>query len=346
MPGTKEIVISSKCHEFIEEAAKLTIEKGNTETNEKVWDRISDELQIAGVANEKISTELRNLVNKKILELEKDLEIPEAEHTKLNSGQYYRWVRKKGFSDPVFAHKSEDTLPQGNDADSSTFKPEVSEEKSYSILRNQLINIFKEMRKQLKENIDFIKSDAPVNWKEFFSIESESKKLFDKMQSMVVANFAEITHCKDNRQIILPTDRFLIMAIKFWAGNKFYGKKYHTIVKAKSDVSQKKLSIFLDDPFDYADLIFHTMIDPLNLHFLDIKCPICNRYQLKTIWHIDGTWNIICTNEIAHNDKKIYFDASMITKRLEELLENKRGAGDHFLHERQIEVLKDEHTKK
>lgn len=347
MATQKSVVLSPRCKDFVVEAAKLTIQKGNTETNEKIWDKIADELEIAGVAKEKISTELRNLVNKQILELEKDLDIPEAEHTKLNSGQYYRWVRKRGFQDPVFAHNENNSLPQGNDADSSSLMPEVARDKPFSLLRNQYIFICQEMRKQLKENIDLIKQElSPEVWQRFFEDQSETKKFFDKMQSMIVADFEDENRSRDNRQIILPTDRFLVMAIKFWAGNKWYGKKYHTIVKLKSKISAKKLSIFLEDPFSYSDLIYHVMIEPLNLHFLDIKCPECERYSLKSIFYKDGTWNIVCNNEVSHNDKKIYFNASLIVNRLEQLRKNIGGAGTAFLKVREIPILIDTPIKK
>lgn len=341
---TKSISLSPKTLEAIEKGARQILDPDVNITNEKIWDTIADDLMMAGMEKTKVAKEVCDILEKKAIELAtvEKIEI-DADHIRINSGQFYRWARKREFTNPFFA-RNKNQLPQGNDADSSDFTQDLSEKEPFSEVRKKMIFIFQEMRNQLKENIKLLRDEKHTisedSWKLFFEDESDTKKLLDQIQSMMVASFSESNKCRDARQIILPTDRFLSIAIASWVYNSWYCKKYHAVVKARHKITPKKFSIFINDTLSKSNLIYHTMLDPLNLHFLDIKCPECGRYSLKTMWNVDGTWHIVCINEASHSDKKVQFPASLIEERLQQLDKNTGGARTAFLRERGIDEIK------
>lgn len=354
---SQNISLTPKCKELISDAARLLVEKSeNVETNEKIWDKISDELLVIGVQKEKVSTELRKLVENKIKELEPDL--PENAHTKLNTGQYYRWVRKKGFQDPAFQLRKEESLPSGNGTDTSS--EEINKNQPFAILRNQLINIVDDMISQMRKMRSDLKKDfiideklkskenpegkKIIDWSKFFQ-DKETEELFKVMKTLLIAAAEENKQLMDSRQIILPTDRFLSLAIIHFVGKKWYGKNWHSVVKEKVRLTPKKLLMFLQEEVSYSKLISYTMIEPLNLHFLDIKCPECGKFSLKTMWHKGGTWNIVCTNEEAHESQKLYFPSTLIDEQLGNLLYDKKTATE-FLEKHHITIPDNEPKKK
>ena len=333
---SKAIALTPRCKNLLAEAAKLEEANSSAIQKEELWNKIADEFLMLGIQKEKISTEVRIAIQKQIAQdyKKQHLEIPEKE-IRINSGQYYRWARKKGYTNPYFAKNKNEQLPKGNEAETSK---EVRKEDDYSALRNQMIFLFDAIRKHCKENIVLIKKNHPKEvWKKFFEDESDTKKFLDKIQNMIVADLPEWNRCKDARQMILPTERFLVLAMLSHVYPKWYAKKYHALVKQKSSISGKKMSIYLDDLVSMSNLVHHTMLEPLNLHFLDLKCPGCNRYSLKTNYKMDGSWNIICINEVEHNDKKTVFPASLLTKHLTELTK-KKALSANFLKERGLSV--------
>lgn len=335
MGGAAEsIVLSARCRDFIKEAAKLELQSGvELETKFMLWDKILDEFLIAGVPKHEISGLVRRELKKQLIEEYKEQKIElDEKNIEINSGHYYRWARSREITDPDFnPKKNQEGLPQGNYKDSSLFTPEVSDEKPFAILRNQYIMIAQELRQQLKQNIDLMKIEfAPDVWEEFFKDKSEVGKFFRLLQDMLVADIPENNRCRDTRHALLPVQRFLAVSIKCFVGNKWFCKNYYSVVKQKTKITPKKFSLFLDDVNSISDLIYYVQDNPLNLHFLDIRCPKCKRYSLKTTWHENGTWDIFCINESAHNDRKIRFPASIIFERLEQLKRNKVAAA-YFL---------------
>lgn len=345
--NSKSVVLSPRCQDYINQAAKIEDSYVDPVEKEKLWDKIADEFLMAGIPKEQISTEVRNSIQHQMIVnyKEQGLEIPEQE-AKINSGHYYRWARKRNYTNPYFSRNTED-VASGNTEDSSENTKELSEKEPFFEQRRKLVFIIDELKQSLSEDKKLIldKEISLETWTKFFEDQSEEKKYLDFLQGIFLAHMDDVMRCRDTRQIILPTERFLVTAINCFAFDSWYCKKYHAIVKNRSIITPKKLAIYRNDLMSFSALINHTMEDPMNLHFLDIKCPECNRYLLKTVYNIDGTWHIICTNEIKHNDKKPVFPASMITERLEQLSKNKGGATTAFLKERNITVSDNEPKK-
>lgn len=228
----------------------------------------------------------------------------------------------------------------------NTSGSKIDEKKPEAFLRNQLLEFYEEMQIQISENMKVLRSDLPKEvWEKFFDDKSDIKKLFDMLQAITITHFEDASRCKDSRQIILPTDRFYLMALKNFISDVWYCKQYHAVVKERSKITPRNLFNFLEDPFSFSKLISHCMLEPLNLHFLDIKCPNCKGYYLKTYWKMDGTWEILCTNEKAHEGKKKSFPASLINEQLTLLLTRKELA-TNYLTERKIRIPTDDAIKK
>ncbi len=221
----------------------------------------------------------------------------------------------------------------------------IEKDKPEAFLRNQLLEFFEEMQIQISENMKILRSDLPKEtWEKFFDKKDDVVKLFELLKGITITHFEDASRCKDSRQIILPTDRFYLMALKNFISDVWYCKQYHAVVKERSKITPRNLFNFLEDPYSFSKLISHCMLDPLNLHFLDIKCPTCKGYYLKTYWKMDGTWEILCTNEKAHEGKKKTFPAQMINEQLT-LLVSRKDLATKFLTERAIRIPSDNAIK-
>lgn len=321
MSKEKSVTVSPQFKKWLSEAAELEIngESQLQDPKRQLYVKMAEELLSHNIPKNQVYSRIHR-------DLQAELRVKKNNPTYiLNNSWLYEVCQQNGWT--------ESSLPKN--AETSPFE----KDDPFKILKEKMKNIFEQIIEQCHEDIALLedrdKKISQESWMKFFSDETEIKNFVDEMLSITVAHFEDANRLRDSRQIILPTDRFLITAMNFWIYDSWYCKIYHAKVKdrhGKYDITPKKLSLFRKDSLSKSHLIYHVMQDPLNCHILGIKCPGCGSSKsLKTFWNIDGTWNLICTNEVAHNDKKPRYPASLISEYLENLATNTDSSANILL---------------
>ena len=107
---------SKDYHNFLDTAVENEL-GANISTNESLWNKMGDQLEIEGIAKELTSAIMRKDIEDKLFESEYNEYIPREEYH-WHSGYYYRVMKKQGRLNPALSKSTEKT-PSGESTNSS-----------------------------------------------------------------------------------------------------------------------------------------------------------------------------------------------------------------------------------
>ena len=249
--------------------------------------------------------------------------------------------------------------------DSSDSRHEVSYEKPYAELRNQLIKFNYDIKDEADANIEELlideihtlaelndseqnikKGDTIIlsrNWSTFFESEEINSEFFNLIRDTFYNNKDyDWNKARDTRQSILPKMRLPIFAFKSLVMNQHFCSRYFAHIKKATTITPKKLSQFIKDVHSLSDLLHFVKEDAWKWNFIDIKCPDnnCRANALKIRMLDDGTWIFVCKNYKVHITERTY-PATLLQSRLNQLYKNKTGSAAKYLSAKGITTPRD-----
>lgn len=276
-----------------------------------------------------------------------------------------RFIRKLCSLSNVELEDTENSEQFQNES-SSLSRHKIDFTKPYSLERNQLVQFNYDIIDEAKANIEELLVDETEivididdkendkkkgdvikvnkNWAGFFESKEMTSEFFTLIKNMFY-NEKETWHkSRDERYSILPHMRLPMFAYKALVLDKNFCSQYFKFIKRSSTITTKKLSQFLHDnnpdkttAWSYSDLLHYVKEDGYLWNFIDIKCPKCKEFSLKTKMNQDGTWNFICKNTGVHQ-KEITFESSLLQDEIEMLANNSRGYAERFLQKKELPV--------
>lgn len=136
----------------------------------------------------------------------------------------------------------------------------------------------------------------------------------------------------DGRVKLLPEMRSFFCALSSQTSGRDVAKHYLPKIVQKFVISKERIDK-INEVRSHSDLIKFIQEDPWNWGYLDMRCPNCKMYALKT--HVDlndDKCYLICKNYDAHEiGKEPHFSLSLYRQWLQDLESNKNRIAERFL---------------
>ncbi len=318
------------CYELGIHIARLEIETDNYKRDEKktFYLQLASELESQNVPKEKIASLSHKIIEEALQSTTKD-------NTRkfTNDSWFYQVLREAKYVSAL-------TL----DEKSSDSTSGIDKNKPFSKERNQLIKLNEDIIDQARQNINLIEKDEigsddkriKLDWSKFS--DGEFGKVFAGICDLFYADKPEWDRIRDTRQSILPQMRLLITALTSVTTNKYLCSTFFAKVKAKIQITPKKLTQMLRDKEDLSNLFHLWKDESWKWNFCQIICPSCKEMSLKIKILENGTWVFICKNWEKHSEDQKIFQASLFADRIKQLSLNQSGLSTKFLNQNDIIV--------
>lgn len=136
---------------------------------------------------------------------------------------------------------------------------------------------------------------------------------------------------RDGRQKLLPQMRPILTALSSVATNSDIAKNYFPQIVKQFIIPDDRFIEFLEKVKTNQDFIEFIQQDPWNWGFLDMECPSCGKFGLKTSLNDNYTWDLVCKNSDGHGGKESHFSAELYTKWCEDLKTNRNETATKYL---------------
>jgi len=332
-------------YELARQAAKLEIESENyqIETKKTIWLKMGNELESKNYPKEEIYGLVHKYLQDEIRKLKKDDSII------LNNGHLYDVCKKSGWT-----RTSDQKIENSSDLEPELFGECVGERLQYIKFMDDIIDRMRSNKDLLKESCYYDldekgnEIEIKLNWSGFFEREGKDE-ILNLMKDIFYNELKEWQQMVDTRQAIIPRMRFFIAAFLGVVTNQDFCDDYYSIVKSKMNVTPKKRTQFWNDVYTAGktagmdanskpQLFDLYRQDAFQWHFIDIPCPDCKQKKMRIKLKDNGTWWFTCNNSEYHKIDEVLYPAALFGERIQQLSENRGGAGSSFLEKNGIQV--------
>lgn len=158
----------------------------------------------------------------------------------------------------------------------------------------------------------------------------DSVKIYLKcINESVIVALSIMKKLLDDRVSVLPQMRSMMLAISSQTSTRNAAMKHFGEVRKRFIVDPVRIAE-LTQVTSYKEFIEFIQRDPWNWGYLDMPCPKCDKFAIKTCMNLNGTWDLVCRNLPSHKEE-LHFPASRLTEWYDGLKNDSDGMAVDYL---------------